>query len=279
MANKNIARLYLLCYVHRRLLKINDHLVTSFIHKLTHYGEKADDYQRAKIDISEAVDKQLRKQAWQVMAINIDERIPDSQIRQKAFEVDPQDHYPQFLDDFKKPNLDRDFYRWQYYGQFGLTIKKNIRPLFKALEFSCANAEMAKAVAFLKQHLSGNQSFRDYDYQDVPLRFFPKRLRKFLTYKVQAAGHQAVKKVDGDRYECMVYIQLKNGLEQGGVFIKDSHGYRTLEDELIDIEHWEKNKQAILEELNMPLLSMEIEALLNRLQVKGFREQWNVKPG
>jgi hypothetical protein len=129
MANKNIVRLYLLCYVHRRLLKINDHLVTSFIHKLTHYGDKADDYQRAKIDISEAVDKQLRKQAWQVMAINIDERIPDSQVRQKAFEVVPQDRYPQFLDDFKKPNLDRDFFRWQYYGQFALTIKKNIRPL------------------------------------------------------------------------------------------------------------------------------------------------------
>lgn len=80
MANKNIVRLYLLCYVHRRLLKINDHLVTSFIHKLTHYGDKADDYQRAKIDISEAVDKQLRKQAWQVMAINIDERTPTAKL-------------------------------------------------------------------------------------------------------------------------------------------------------------------------------------------------------
>jgi hypothetical protein len=165
--------------VYRRLLKINDHLVTSFIHKLTHYGNKADDYQRAKIDISEAVDKQLRKQAWQVMAINIDESIHDSQVRQKAFEVVPQDRYPQFLDDFKKPNLDRDFFRWQYYGQFALTIKKNIRPLFKTLEFSCANAEMTKVVAFLKQHLSGNQPFRDYDYQDVPLQFFPKRLGKF----------------------------------------------------------------------------------------------------
>jgi TnpA family transposase len=266
MANKNIVRLYLLCYVHRRLFKINDHLVTSFIHKLAHYGDKADDYQRDKIDISEAVDKQLRKQAWQVMAINIDERIPDSQIRQKAFEVVPQDRYPQFLDDFKKPNLDRDFFRWQYYGQFALTIKKNIRPLFKTLEFSCANAEMAKAVDFLRQHLSGNQPFRDYDFQDVPLRFFPKRLRKFLTYKVQAEGNHAVKKVDGDRYECMVYLQLKNGLEQGGVFIKDSHGYRALEDELIDIEHWEKHKRAILNGLNMPLLSMGIEELLDGLQ-------------
>lgn len=267
MSNKNIVRLYLLCYVYRRLLKINDHLVTSFIHKLTHYMDKADDYQRAKIDISEAVDKQLRKQAWQVMAINIDESIPDSQVRQKAFEVVPQDRYSQFLDDFKKPNLDRDFFRWQYYGQFALTIKKNIRPLFKTLEFSCANAEMTKAVDFLKQHLSGNQAFRDYDYQDVPLQFFPKRLRKFLTYKVQADGNHSVKKVDGDRYECMVYIQLKNGLEQGGVFIKDSHGYRALEDELIDIEYWKKHKQVILNELNMPLLSMGIEALLDRLQV------------
>jgi len=266
MVNKNIVRLYLLCYVHRRLLKINDHLITSFIYKLNRFEENANDYQRSKIDISEAVDKQLRKQAWQVMAINIDDQIPDSQIRQKAFEVVSQDHYPQFLSDFKKPNLDRDFYRWQYYGQNALTIKKNIRPLFRVLEFSCANDELSKAVHFLRQHLSGNQSFRDYDYHDVPLRFFPKTLRKFLTYKVQVDGHHIVKKVDGDRYECMVYNQLKKGLEQGGVFIKDSHGYRALEDELIDIEHWDNNKQAILEELNMPLLSMDIEELLNRLQ-------------
>jgi hypothetical protein len=54
--------------------------------------------------------------------------------------------------------------------------------------------------------------------------------------------------------------------EQGRVFIKDSHGYRALEDDLIDSDYWEKHKRVILNDLNMPLLSMGIEALLDRLQ-------------
>ena len=117
----------------------------------------------------ETVDTQLRKQAFQVMAINIDDRIPDNQVRAKAFEVVPLEGYKQFLKDFNKPNLDRDFYRWQYYGEIALTIKKNIRPMFKVLEFSCTNDHLTRAVAFLRQHLDGSQSFRDYRYQDVPM--------------------------------------------------------------------------------------------------------------
>ena len=134
-ADKNLARLYLLCYAHHRFLKINDHLVTSLIQKMTKYADGADNYQRSKIELMETVDTQLRKQAFQVMAINIDARIPDDQVRAKAFEVVPLEGYKQFLKDFNKPNLDRDFYRWQYYGEIALTIKKNLRPLFKALEF------------------------------------------------------------------------------------------------------------------------------------------------
>jgi endogenous inhibitor of DNA gyrase (YacG/DUF329 family) len=40
------------------------------------------------------------------------------------------------------------------------------------------------------------------------------------------------------------------------VFVKDSHSYCSLEDDLIDIGEWTKNKEKILKELNMPLLSI-----------------------
>jgi hypothetical protein len=75
-ADKNLVRLYLLCYAHHRFLKINDHLVSSLIQKMTKYADGADDYQRSKIELMETIDTQLRKQASQVMAINIDARIP-----------------------------------------------------------------------------------------------------------------------------------------------------------------------------------------------------------
>jgi Tn3 transposase DDE domain/Domain of unknown function (DUF4158) len=265
-ADKNRVRLYLLCYAHHRFLKINDHLVSSLIQKMTKYADGADDYQRSKIELMETVDLQLRKQASQVMAINIDARIPDDQVHAKAFEVIPLEGYQQFLKDFNKPNLDRDFYRWQYYGKIALTVKKNLRPLFKALDFSCTNDGLTQAVAFLRRHLEGNQSFRDYRYQDVPMDFCPQALRKFLAYKVSIDGQPPVKKVDGDRYESMVYHQLKQGIANTAVFIKDSHGYCALEDDLIDLDNWTQNKDKILKELNMPLLSMDVEDLLTQFE-------------
>ncbi len=265
MTDKNLVRLYLLCYAHRRLLKINDHLVSSLIQKMSKYIDGAEEYQRSKIELTDNVDKQLRLQAYHVMAVNIDERIPDEQVRAKAFEVIPQEDYPQFLKEFKKPNFDRDFYRWEYYGLIALTIKKNIRPLFKVLEFSCSNGELTKAVMFLTQHLNSKKSFRDYEYKEVPMDFFPKPLKKYLTYKVQIDG-QLVKKINADRYECMLYSQLKSGIANSTVFITDSHCYRALEDELIELEYWTQHKAEILQQLNMPLLSMDIVELLGKLE-------------
>lgn len=266
LTDKNLVRLYLLCYAHRRFLKINDHLISSLIQKMAKYADGADYYQRSKIEWAENVDAQLRKQACQVMAINIDSRIPDGQIRARAFEVIPQDEYKQFLKDFNKPNLDCDFYRWQYYGMIALTVKKNIRPLFKALEFTCTNNGLTQAVAFLRRHLETGQSFRDYRHQDVPIDFCPKSLRKFLYYKESSNGQPTVKKIDGDRYECMVYHQLKQGIANTAVFVKDSHWYCSLEDDLIDLAEWTQNKEKILKSLNMPSLTMDIVGLLDKLE-------------
>lgn len=145
-------------------------------------------------------------------------------------------------------------------------IKMNLRPLFNALEFTCAMDEMSKSVEFLKQHLAYHHAFKSYRYNDVPMGFFPKSARKFLTYKARDNHGQVLKKIDGNRYEFMVYLQLFKGLADGTVFVKDCNGYRALEDELIDIEYWTNHKHTLLAELNMPLLSMNITALLDRLE-------------
>ncbi len=109
---KNRTRLYLLCYVHRRLRKINDQLVASLTQKMLAYIKQGDDYQKKKVDTMEAVDKQLRNRAHKVMMVNVNDNIPDHLVRTKAFEVVPKDDYKRFLSDFKKPDLDREFYRW-----------------------------------------------------------------------------------------------------------------------------------------------------------------------
>jgi TnpA family transposase len=264
-SNQNLVRLYLLCYVHRRLLKINDHLIASFIHKITKYTGEADVFQRSKVDIAEAVDKERRKQASHIMAINIDKKIPDEQVRAKAFDIVPEAHYSQFLSDFKKPNLNRDAYRWKYYQSIAMTIKRNIRPVFKALDFHCASDELTKAVTFFKIFLASNKPFNQYQYQDVPVKFFPASLKPLLTFTVNKDKNKE-KCIEVNKYEFMVYWQLKKGLADGTVFIKDSLSFRALEDELIDLEYWMKHKDDILKALNMPLLTTDITGLLNSME-------------
>ena len=266
LKSKNQARLYLLCYAHRRFLKLNDHLVTSFEYKVEKFKDGANEYQQSKVDIVEATDKQLRNQATKVLAININDAIPDDQIRERAFEIIPETEYKQFLKDFKKPNMDRDFYRWKSYGNSARSIKMNLRPLFKALEFTCTNEGMAQATSFLKKYFEHHHSFERYRYQDVPMNFFPVSLRKYLTYKTKDGNGRTVKKIDGDRYEFMVYLQLSKEISDGTVFIRASNSFRALEDDLIDIEYWAKHKKSILAELNMPLLSMDVTELLDLLE-------------
>ena len=255
---KNQARLYLICYVHRRFRKINDQLIASLVQKMLTYLKGGEEYQKKKVDTVEAVDKQLRKRAHKVMMVNVNKKIPDHLVRDKAFEVVPENEYKRFLSDFKKPNLDRDFYRWEQYGRLGQTIKRNIRPIFKVIHFSCDNKELRKAINFLHNHISQNKSFRDYDIRDIPLDFFPKPLRTFLWVKPIEGKKLKEKMVDGNRYEFMVYRQLEKGISDITVHVKESNGYRALEDELIEPEYWITHKQEILDHLNMSLLSANI---------------------
>ncbi|WP_323851883.1 DUF4158 domain-containing protein [Xenorhabdus szentirmaii] len=173
--SRNQARLYLLCYIHRRLLIFNDYLMNSFSYKINKYNDDAEQYQRSKVETVEAEDKERRAQASKILAININKSIPDHQIRERAFEVIPQSNYKKFLKDFHKPNLNRDFYRWEWYGQQSLVIKRNLRPIFKVLEFTCTNIELRSAVTFFKRYLlEGGVNFHSISMDDIPFDFFSK---------------------------------------------------------------------------------------------------------
>ena len=264
---RNKARLYLLCYVQLRLRKINDHLINSFVYRISKYIKMANDFQRTKVDVAETDDKKLRKKAYQVLMIDIDEEIPDDMVREKAFEIVPKTEFQQFLADFEKPNFERDFYRWEYYGKSGRKLKRNIRPIFCSINFTCDNHELTKAVEFLRQHIDNNRSFKQYDIGTIPLGFFPKASQRFLLIKLTKKDKKKTGLIDGDRYEFMVYLQLQKSICDISSHIKDSNSFRALEDELIDIEHWETNKQSILDKLNMPTLSTNIVSILNDFEV------------
>ncbi|RLV57975.1 Tn3 family transposase [Parashewanella curva] len=263
---KNKARLYLLCYIQLRLRKINDQLISSFIHKILKYVQLGNEYQRQQIDIAEAIDKKLRNQAHKVMLVNIDDEVPDVAVREQAFQIVPKVDFKQFLSDFQKPNFDRDFYRWQMFGRLGRRMKRNIRPIFMNIGFSCDDAELTKAIDFLKQHIAEKRAFKRYSLDQIPFNFFPKSHRKFLMNENSKLNNVNIGVIDGDRYEFMVYWQLQKRICDIAAYVKHSNSYRALEDELIALEQWEKQKDSIIAELNMPMLSCNIVDILNHLE-------------
>ena len=69
------------------------------------------------------------------------------------------------------------------------------------------------------------------------------------------------KLLEVDRYEFLVYRLLRNALEAGDVYVRDSNDFRSFEDDLISAERW-KDKDAILREIGAPILLAPIEDTL-----------------
>ncbi|TDB54618.1 Tn3 family transposase [Photorhabdus khanii] len=180
----------------------------------------------------------------------------------------PQSNYKKFLKNFHKPNLNRDFYRWEWYGQQSLVIKRNLRPIFKVLEFTCTNIELRSAVTFFKRYLlEGGVNFHSISMDDIPFDFFPKAQRNHLFYKIKSIDGKQIKSIDSGHSEFMLYFYLMKGIKNGTVFIRDSNNFRSLEDELINADVWKRDKEKILSQLNMPLLKHDIANLLEILEI------------
>ena len=57
--------------------------------------------------------------------------------------------------------------------------------------------------------------------------------------------------MDVDRYEFLVYRLVRNALEAGNVFVRESTEFRRFEDDLISDARWQ-DKEAVLREIGAP---------------------------
>ena len=71
--------------------------------------------------------------------------------------------------------------------------------------------------------------------------FYP-RHRYSLLYELDVGGPRRLRP---DRYEFLVYRLLRNGVEAGDIFCRDSVHFRSFEDDLIDNDKWQDEDQLI----------------------------------
>ena len=81
-------------------------------------------------------------------------------------------------------------------------------------------------------------------------------------YSTDQAGHKHLRP---DRYEFLVYRLLRDRLEAGDIFCRESTRFRSFDDDLLDDQQWQE-KDRLLAETELPILTQPIEAHLAALE-------------
>jgi TnpA family transposase len=262
-------RLYLLCFAFHRFRQINDNLIDALIHLIGQYEKQAklaseQAMQQAIIEASANLHA-----AGQVLDLFIDDSIPGETpflaIKQKAFSLLNAESFPLVSDYMRNIQFDKTAFEWSYYGKLQHKFKLNLRHLFCNLDFSglVEDAPLLEAILFLQELLRQGKTPRQIDPEKFPTGIIAKNLQRYLYTKVEK---QKKKCLEVDRYEFLVYRELRKAIEACDVFVQDSNEFRSFEDDLINAARWKKDKDAILREIGAPMLLASIQETLAGLQ-------------
>lgn len=246
-------RLYLLCFAYDRFRQINDNLVDAFIHLVDHYEQQAKEaaaqaMQQALSDAAENL-----QAAGRVLNLFVDNTIPGttpfSAVKEKAFSLLELGRFTAVTDYLQNIAFDKTGFEWSYYTALSHKFKLNLRQLFVGLDFAgrIEDAPLLDGVLFLQDLQRHNKSPRQADSTQFPVKLIPKHLQRYLF-----SGDKE-KRLEVDRYEFLVYRLLRNALEAGDVYVRNSNEFRRFEDDLISDERWQ-DKETVLREVGMPIL-------------------------
>ena len=133
---KNLARLYLLCYVHQRLLKVNDHLTTFFIYRARKYYKVAEKYAEEQLRLDDEQANERTTKAGKLIDLYSDEHISDGNLRSTAFQIVPREQIKQFVKDLIADDAKKSRFVWKYLEEHRRAIAINLRPVFQMKELA-----------------------------------------------------------------------------------------------------------------------------------------------
>jgi TnpA family transposase len=181
--------------------------------------------------------------------------VPFGRVRKDAFALLQKDKIVQVNNYIEQNHVDEDEKRWQYYGEIQRKITLNIRHLFKCLDFHNASntTTLMETISAVKSIFKTGKTLNQVPIQEIPKKFIPQHLKKYIIHEG---------KLSSSRYEMLLYTTIRNQIEAGNLFIKDSFQHKSFEEDLLSDEKWE-NKEDILKSLDIPKLSKPIETLLS----------------
>ena len=263
--------LYLLCFIHQRYQRVNDNLINCLLYRVRLYTDQAKEFGRQKPSSINLTTNQNISKAANVLRLLTDEQIPSETpfgiVRQKAFEILGKSELEQFTNlILEEIQLDEIAFRREYLDKTVHQFKMNLRPLLMNVDFTevAENPDLSKAVHFLRQTFSNEQSLTNIISKKFPLEFIPEKNRTYLFQKSKKFNK---KQIRHNRYEFLVYQALANALDAGEMNCRESPKFRSFEDDLIDDKTWQQ-KDILIEKLNLPILSQPIELHLQELEAQ-----------
>jgi TnpA family transposase len=266
---KGPTSLYLLCFAFHRFRQINDNLIEAFIYLVDQYEKQAKQaadaaMQQALLDASEHLNA-----AGEVLHLFIDKSIasdsPFSTVQERAFKLLEPQRFATVADYLRNIAFDKAAFQWSHYTKLSHTFKRNLRHLFCQLDFAgrVEDEPLLEAVTFLQGQLRDGKSLRQVKPELFPRAVIPKNLRRYLfgVGEEPDKGKNEPKHLEVDRYEFLVYRLLRDAIEAGDLFVRDSNEYRRFEDDLISDARWEHYDE-VLNEIAAPLLLAPIEDTL-----------------
>jgi TnpA family transposase len=264
--------LYLLCYAWQRYRQLSDNLVDA----LGYHMKQFEDESKAranKLFIAEQVRRQQdTPQIGRLLLLYVDDSVADitpfGDVRQRAFKILPKDALQIAGQRLIVKPASKLALRWQVVDGLAERIRRHLRPLYGALDFSGVEPDTPwlAALAWVKSVFARQQRLSQRPLAECPEATLPKRLRPYLL-EFDAAGTPTG--VQADRYEFWLYRQIRKRFKSGEIYLDDSLQHRCFTDELVSLDE----KADVLRQMDIPWLRQPINAQLDALKTE-LREQW-----
>lgn len=265
--NEWVVYLYLLCFAYHRYQRLYDNLINCLIYNVRRYTDEAKAAAKDRVYDYRIESNQNLQKAGQVLKLFTDDSIaentPFCNVQATAFGILERQKLD-FVADHIATNarFDETAFQWDHIDTLASQFKRHLRPILQATEFAAisAHAPLIKAVEFLKAAFRQGKSLGQYRTDVFPVRFIPAAMKRYLF--TQNAPKQ--QRVLPDRYEFLVYRLLRQGLEAGDIFCRDSVRFRSFEDDLLDDQRWQQ-KDKLMAEAGLVILQQPIQAHLAEL--------------
>ncbi len=267
--DEDTAFLYLLCFAYHRFQRFHDNLLSSFLHHVREFSDDAKKVARQRAYEQHAEASQNLQKAGEVLRIFTDERIGDTvpfrEARAKAFDILEREKLESVANRIAaKEGFDEAAFEWEHIERLGKQFKYHLRPVVAAIDFTAVSSRkpLMEAVRFLKEAFRKGKALSQYAPDAFPTKFIPESAKRYLFAKDEHGRKRPI----SDRYEFLVYRQLKQGLEAVDISCRDSIRFRSFEDDLVDGKSWRRDKERLITETGSPILKTPIREHLAELK-------------